>query len=49
MPDIDLDIPDNRRGVLQYPIKYGHQRVAQILLWDACGKQVIVTSAGSLA
>ncbi|WP_283620651.1 DNA polymerase III subunit alpha [Limosilactobacillus avium] len=44
MPDIDLDIPDNRRGeVLQYVHhKYGHQRVAQIITFGTlAAKQVI--------
>ncbi|MBW1605536.1 DNA polymerase III subunit alpha [Lactobacillus sp. Sy-1] len=39
MPDIDLDIPDNRRDeVLQYVHdKYGHDRVAQIITFDTLG------------
>ena len=44
MPDIDLDIPDNRRDeVLQYVHqKYGHQRVAQIITFGTlAAKQVI--------
>lgn len=44
MPDIDLDIPDNRRNeVLQYVHhKYGHQRVAQIITFGTlAAKQVI--------
>ena len=44
MPDIDLDIPDNRRGeVLDYVHqKYGHQRVAQIITFGTlAAKQVI--------
>ena len=44
MPDIDLDIPDNRRGdVLQYVHhKYGHRRVAQIITFGTlAAKQVI--------
>jgi DNA polymerase-3 subunit alpha len=44
MPDIDLDIPDNRRGeVLQYVHqKYGHERVAQIITFGTlAAKQVI--------
>lgn len=44
MPDIDLDIPDNRRGeVLQYVHqKYGHNRVAQIITFGTlAAKQVI--------
>lgn len=44
MPDIDLDIPDNRRDeVLQYVHqKYGHQRVAQIITFGTlAAKQVV--------
>lgn len=44
MPDIDLDIPDNRRGeVLEYVHqKYGHERVAQIITFGTlAAKQVI--------
>ncbi|MEJ6400675.1 DNA polymerase III subunit alpha [Nicoliella lavandulae] len=44
MPDIDLDIPDNRRDdVLNYVHdKYGHDRVAQIITFDTLGaKQVL--------
>ncbi len=44
MPDIDLDIPDNRRyEVLQYVHqKYGHQRVAQIITFGTlAAKQVV--------
>ena len=44
MPDIDLDIPDNRRDeVLQYVHqKYGHQRVAQITTFGTlAAKQVV--------
>ena len=44
MPDIDLDIPDNRRDeVLQYVHqKYGHQRVAQIITFGTLAvKQVV--------
>lgn len=44
MPDIDLDIPDNRRGeVLQYVHdKYGHQHVGQIITFGTLGaKQVL--------
>lgn len=44
MPDIDLDIPDNRREeVLQYVHqKYGHQRVAQIITFGTlAAKQVL--------
>lgn len=44
MPDIDLDIPDNRRNeVLQYVHqKYGHERVAQIITFGTlAAKQVV--------
>lgn len=44
MPDIDLDIPDNRRSeVLEYVHqKYGHNRVAQIITFGTlAAKQVI--------
>jgi DNA polymerase-3 subunit alpha len=44
MPDIDLDIPDNRRDeVLEYVHqKYGHQHVAQIITFGTLGaKQVL--------
>lgn len=44
MPDIDLDIPDNRRSeVLQYVHdKYGHQHVGQIITFGTLGaKQVL--------
>lgn len=44
MPDIDLDIPDNRRSeVLEYVHqKYGHERVAQIITFGTlAAKQVI--------
>lgn len=44
MPDIDLDIPDNRRDeVLQYVHqKYGYQRVAQIITFGTlAAKQVV--------
>lgn len=44
MPDIDLDIPDNRRAeVLQYVHqKYGHRRVAQIITFGTlAAKQVL--------
>ncbi|OYS45521.1 DNA polymerase III subunit alpha [Limosilactobacillus reuteri] len=44
MPDIDLDIPGNRRDeVLQYVHqKYGHQRVAQIITFGTlAAKQVV--------
>ncbi|AEV95161.1 DNA polymerase III subunit alpha [Pediococcus claussenii] len=44
MPDIDLDIPDNKRDkVLEYVHqKYGHQRVAQIITFGTlAAKQAI--------
>lgn len=44
MPDIDLDIPDNRREeVLKYVHdKYGHERVAQIITFGTlAAKQVL--------
>lgn len=44
MPDIDLDIPDNRRSeVLAYVHqKYGHERVAQIITFGTlAAKQVL--------
>lgn len=44
MPDIDLDIPDNRRGeILKYVHdRYGHQHVGQIITFGTLGaKQVL--------
>ena len=44
MPDIDLDLPDNRREeVLNYlHHHYGHERVAQIITFGSLGtKQVL--------
>lgn len=44
MPDIDLDLPDDRRmEVLQYlHQKYGHRRVAQIITFGTLGAKQVV-------
>lgn len=48
MPDIDLDIPDNRRNeVLQYVHhKYGHQRVAQIITFGTLAAKQVIRDVG---
>lgn len=48
MPDIDLDLPDNRRDeVLQYVHqKYGHARVAQIITFGTFGAKQAVRDVG---
>lgn len=44
MPDIDLDIPDNRRqDVLKYVHqKYGHKRVAQIITFGTLASRQVI-------
>lgn len=48
MPDIDLDIPDNRREqVLQYVHdKYGHSRVAQIITFGTLATKAALRDVG---
>ncbi|ARQ94035.1 DNA polymerase III subunit alpha [Levilactobacillus brevis] len=48
MPDIDLDIPDNRREqVLQYVHdKYGHERVAQIITFGTLAAKAALRDVG---
>lgn len=48
MPDIDLDLPDNRRDeVLRYVHqKYGHARVAQIITFGTFGAKQAVRDVG---
>lgn len=48
MPDIDLDIPDNRREeVLQYVHqKYGHDRVAQIITFGTLAAKQVLRDVG---
>lgn len=48
MPDIDLDIPDNRREqVLQYVHdKYGHTRVAQIITFGTLATKAALRDVG---
>jgi len=48
MPDIDLDIPDNRREqVLQYVHdKYGHDRVAQIITFGTLAAKQALRDVG---
>lgn len=48
MPDIDLDIPDDRRGdVLQYVHdKYGHTRVAQIITFGTLAAKAALRDVG---
>ena len=48
MPDIDLDIPYNRRDeVLQYVHnKYGHQRVAQIITFGTLAAKQVIRDVG---
>lgn len=50
MPDIDLDIPDNRREeVLAYVHqKYGHERVAQIITFGTLAARQAVNSVGQV-
>ena len=44
MPDIDIDIPDNRREeVLAYlHDKYGHERVAQIITFSTMAQRAVI-------
>ncbi len=44
MPDIDIDIPDNRReDILQYlHQKYGHERVAQIITFSTLAMKAAI-------
>lgn len=44
MPDIDIDIPDNRREeVLSYlHEKYGHERVAQIITFSTMAQRAVI-------
>lgn len=48
MPDIDLDIPDDRREeVLQYVHnKYGHDRVAQIITFGTLAAKQVIRDVG---
>ncbi|WP_295731597.1 DNA polymerase III subunit alpha [uncultured Limosilactobacillus sp.] len=48
MPDIDLDIPDNRRQeVLAYVHhRYGHERVAQIITFGTLAARQVVRDVG---
>ncbi len=48
MPDIDLDLPDSRRGeVLQYVHdKYGHQKVAQIITFGTLAAKQVLRDVG---
>ncbi|WP_251546761.1 DNA polymerase III subunit alpha [Limosilactobacillus caecicola] len=48
MPDIDLDIPDNRRQeVLDYVHqRYGHQRVAQIITFGTLAARQVIRDVG---
>lgn len=48
MPDIDLDIPDNRRQqVLEYVHnRYGHSRVAQIITFGTLAARQVVRDVG---
>ncbi|WP_373305648.1 DNA polymerase III subunit alpha [Secundilactobacillus yichangensis] len=48
MPDIDLDIPDNRREeVLEYVHqKYGHQRVGQIITFGTLATKQAIRDVG---
>lgn len=48
MPDIDLDIPDNRRQeVLEYVHqRYGHERVAQIITFGTLASRQVVRDVG---
>lgn len=48
MPDIDLDIPDNRRQeVLEYVHqRYGHERVAQIITFGTLAARQVVRDVG---
>lgn len=48
MPDIDLDLPDNRRDqVIAYVHdKYGHQHVAQIITFGSLGAKQVIRDVG---
>lgn len=48
MPDIDLDIPDNRREeILQYVHdQYGHERVAQIITFGTLAAKQVIRDVG---
>lgn len=48
MPDIDLDIPDNRRAeILQYVHdKYGHQHVGQIITFGTLATKQVLRDVG---
>lgn len=48
MPDIDLDIPDNRREeILEYVHqKYGHQKVAQIITFGTLAAKQAIRDVG---
>lgn len=48
MPDIDLDIPDNRRQeVLEYVHRrYGHEQVAQIITFGTLASRQVVRDVG---
>ena len=47
-PDVDLDIPDDRRDeVIQYVAeKYGHDRVAQIITFGTMGAKAAIRDTG---
>ena len=48
MPDIDIDMPDDRRGeLLQYmKLRYGREHVAQIVTFSTLGKRQALRDAG---
>lgn len=50
MPDIDLDIPDNRRQeVLEYVHdRYGHSRVAQIITFGTLAARQVIRDVGKV-
>lgn len=48
MPDIDLDIPDDRREEILHYVhdKYGHQRVAQIITFGTLATKQVLRDVG---
>ncbi|KPN82139.1 DNA polymerase III subunit alpha [Apilactobacillus kunkeei] len=48
MPDIDLDIPDDKREVILNYVhdKYGHQNVAQIVTFDTMSTKQVLRDVG---